>query len=406
MFKLYEGVFLISREIVDVSGSKIDIIGKFPDDFSEEIEEKDLFIADSDPKYEFNEENQNKGVFFIFNIKSKFYYSFTFKFETKIYSILICSIFPFAYLYSSFFQEAEEMFEKENFNDPQLRFAYITSLLQTWNNKFEKDIEVTFPSGPTKVSLADGHLTYSQFNPSYYFKHNDLMKIYDSFMYNEPILLVAKNAVEGTPVSLSLFSLVAPLQYYGPYAIWMASGDRRIEDIENSKLLFVCSNDTRLQNSEYFKLVLKVPEERLPPTNDFKAMTVARTKYLASLFGSELDSQLIEDPWCDTVFTPLNIERTKDIAVNGFGMPFDNKAAIAFNSSDTWKIWRKRLKWRTDWMEAMKSSDPTEVMKKHPSKEERALIRETLTHIPEDIQADKHLMAVVKKYKKIIDSEK
>ena len=406
MLKLFENVFLLERNQEEGQQGNIEIISKFPDDIQVEFENKDLFYANSNPKFDFTGENQSKSIFFVFNINKTYFYSFTFYFESKIYSIIISSLFPFAYLYSSFFKEAEDMFMKENFNDPQLRFAYITSLIQTWNNKYQNTIEVTFPSGPTKVSLIDGHFNFSQYNPSCYFSHNELMKIYYSFIHNEPILLISKDACEGTLVSLSLFSLLAPLQYCGPFAIWMTSEDKRIENIDQSGLLFVCSNDIKLENNEYFKLVLRIPENQLPPKNDYKTSVLATTKYLASLYGTELDTQLLEDPWSDTLYFPLNLERTKKIAIEGYGMPFDNKAALAFNNSETWKLWRKRLKWRNEWMEAMKSSDPSEIMKKHPSKEERDLIKETIAHIPEDIQADKHLMAVIKKYKKIIDSAK
>ena len=407
MLKLYESAFLLTRKLgTDTEPSEEDIIAKFPEEIEFDVKEKDVFFIDSDPKFDFSGSQEHEAIFHAFNINCDYYFSFSFVFENSLNSIIIRSVFPFAYMYASFFKEANQMFEKEHFTDPQLRFAYITSLLQTWDNNFKKEIEVNFPTGLTSVALNEDHFTFSQYNPSVYFKYGELMQLYSAFMYNEPILIIAKNGVEASEVSFSLFSLLCPLQYCGPFAIWMPKEDKRLKDISASHFLYVCTNDSEQKNNPYFKHILEVKNERYPSNIEYKPSVRARTKYFGSLFGTELDSQLVDDPWSDTLFVPLNLERTKSIAAQAFGMPFDQKAAEAFNSSESWKMWRKRMKWRSEWLESMKSCDPNEVMQRHKTKEERDLIKETLSNIPEDLQADKHLMAVVKNYKKIIDSGK
>lgn len=55
------------------------------------------------------------------------------------------------------------------------------------------------------------------------------------------------------------------------------------------------------------------------------------------------------------------------------------------------------------WLEAMKSMSPNDIINKHNKPEELKIIKESLHHIPSEFKNDKHLMALVRNYKKIIE---
>lgn len=401
MIKLFDSCFLASYETTDdgVKDASIDAI--FPEDITFNDQKKEKIF---DFSRHFINLNDKTETFFAFNIDGTYYFTLAFIENARINEIVIETNFPFAYVFSEFFKEAEQMFKRDNFNDPSLRFAFITSLLQTWENHFSSSIEVNFPTGLTQITLNNDHFSFSQYNPTLFFNPQEIMKAYECFIYSEPIVVYAKDAHEATLASFGLFSILAPLQYSGPFALWMPKGDKRIETIKESGLLFVATNEESLLTNDYFKLSLKAKNTGKQTGQESYSSCFARTKYLGNLFGSELDAQLIDDPWADTLHQNLNKERTKSIAKNGFKIPYDEQAAIAFDNSETWKLWRKRLMWREEWLESMKSCDPTQIMEKHKTPEEIELIKTTISKIPDDIKNDKHLMAVVKKYKKIIES--
>lgn len=394
MAKLYEAAYLVS--ISD------DMIGHIEDTFPEgavPLENQEYFLIDCFP----GQYSKTKPIVFTFTIGTTFYYTLSFPFNEKTFEIIIESKNPFAYIFSTFLKETITESSKNDLEEPALRFAYVASLLASWDNNLKTNIEMDFPTGLTSACITEGHNTYRHYNYWEHFTNQDLTQAYDAIIYDQTILITADDPNTANKAAFTLFSLLSPIQYTGPFALWMPSKDPRIDNIAELGFKLVCSPDTRLLENDYFKVKFKVSPKNTNGLPEIREQFSTRNKFFVNLFSIVLDENLMNDPFYDILNVPLDLNMVKDIAQNDFGVPIEDRVIIAFNNHNSWNNWRKQIIYRANWCDALKSLNPSDILAIHQNQNELQAIKEALNKTPNDILNDKHLKAVIRNYKKLID---
>lgn len=390
--KLFESALLISLQNVDV----VNIELVYPQDFQYTEELKSISSAVA-PSLDL----PNSPTIFTFNIGITLCHVLYFVQDSQPYEIIILSKTPFAYFFHSFLAEVYREFNICK-TSARMRFQYVISYISSWENEVKTKMILSFPSGNKEWTFDEDLYTYKNFNPCAYLTYSQCTRIWRSIMNNEPILIIGPNARITSLACLAAMSLVTPLQYAEPFALWLRETDPRFVDIVNgnSQLMLVGSTCETLESTNYFRTIIKLNKiDEL--SQEVRSMFEEKTKGIMEVALTEMDSQIIIDAYSDCInqeFLPKRIATFIEISSD---KTIEVQTVINFSNTKTFWLWRKRNMNRTKWREAFLSADANAIIKNKTVEQ----CKTVLTFIEAQMkryEKDKHVMSALKYHHKLL----
>ena len=344
-----------------------------------------------------------------FNINSNFYHSLLFMYKDDLNAIVICTRRPYASLLQSFLKEVKNQFQLSEVPDPLCAFAYVTSMLDSWPRGAVESAVLTFPTSSLAITFDISHFSYLQFNPARYFNEGDLLKIWHCLITGSPILIMCQSADIACRACFSAFSLLTPLLYDDKCILWLQKTDPRYQEVLNGdksyKIVATCYQEI-LDHSQHFSLILHVNEVKqrasLTETSVHESMNKLTTKVLRIILG-ELDMLLGIDAYADFVERQFATEHFRDI-LKEFGSPDMPKFEDfqLFESTETFKRWRKAQALREGLRNALLSYSPPDNFKDRTTEELMKII-EGIESIKVRFWNDAHVIAVLKSHESRVE---
>lgn len=344
--------------------------------------------------------------FFTMTVGEYFYYIFVFHTGEGYFAVAVDSTYPFVHLFESFFDEVDEHFEK----DPDLKkdakeaYQYILKFLVDFDVDYRSKIDVNFPSGEVEVDLDMQYMTFMQFSPFRFFTKDELGKLFKAYLRDESVVFYCRDPFLGYRAVCSSFAIVSPLQYDGPFLLGLKKDDPRVPDLLNGtlrpKVILTYDYDlySDIDAHKRFRVKkLKVSKSKKSEGHRFMKKCRDKVRVLLDLFTYLMDELLDNNPWSDSLNLPLEREDFIKIC-RKYDPNFDSKYLGAFHTSQTYRLHRKRMLFRSNFQESVKSFQPSEICDSLTDDQLR-IIAKTVEVYPEHIVRDVHLVAILDNYK-------
>ena len=393
--KLFESAFLIHLQDTDV----INLEMLYPPEhsFTEELKSISSAVAPS-------LELPSSPMIFSFNLNYCLCHVLYFIYENMPYEIIIFSKTPFAFLFHSFLNEVFNEFKNAE-TTPRMRFQYVLSYLSSWDNEVKPEITLSFPSGNTKWELNQTLSSYLHYSPLSFFSKDQCKTLFNSFIIGDPVLIIAPTGRVSSLACFAAMSLLSPLQFVEPNAIWLRETDPRFVELVNgnSDLLLVGSPCETLESLGYFKTIIRISKpESL--SLDCTMIFGDQMKSIMEICATEMDDLLLENPWSDIIDADFNEHRVANFIALAENESITPEMILRFSKTKTFKLWRRRVFNRDKWREAILSSIPQEIVPKLP----HDALKKVLKMV--DLQLDRyskdmHVVATLKNYQILIEAE-
>ena len=325
-----------------------------------------------------------------------------FIYEDSAWEIIISTQRPFAQIFRKFLEECYigfDSFPQEQF-PPSRRMEYVNAMLAQWPIGAIENAVLPFPTEAEYFTFYPDYFTYMHFHPIQFFDQYQMKYIWISLFTGSPIIIHVPDAVLGSKVIYSCFSLLTPLSYDDDSIVWLRENDPRIQD-ENilSKYKVIATNSNKfddvhgilkvkIDNSTKKK---KHPKDENTPEYFSKLTTNCLIAVL-----NVMNELLMNDPYADFVNTPIPIEQIKKV-LKGKRKTVLPEASdfLAFTKTKTFKKWRRSQANRNDVRQSILSFTPKQCNFSKRSFDDLQCILEGIEEFKVTMWKDAHLQAVL-----------
>lgn len=281
---------------------------------------------------------------FVFNSNDAFYYTLFFHQDQGSFELVIKSHQRCVYFFLNFLKDVMHAFyEVKSAYDPNNVFNLASSLIGSWPQKLENEMDVVYSKSLITVNFTNADFAYSHYRPSYFFQPKMYSKIFDHLISMKPILLVAPDSIRGCKSCFSAFCLVYPLRYVEPVVLWLRKGDPRYSEIVNSQKkspYLVVATDDPSEISSKFDLVITCSEmNRVNTKADTQFQDHVRK--IIVMIQHELSNLLNVNPYSDVLNVPWTNKNMEAIVSKFSFMPSMDTLRL-FEKSKTVENWRER----------------------------------------------------------------
>lgn len=417
------GVILIKR----LSDEMPKIVSVWPNDFS--LDDQEIYF-----KASANIRNKDSSPFiFLFNTPFYSCISLNFEYNMMYYSLVILTKYPFYDFYQKIFQIAAEDFQNNQPDStPINRFYYvvtpISSIPQLITPKsvspYEASMEplshslrfllpipshldITFPSSEFEYNFTYYSFTYRDFDPTQFFSTTQCYYIWRALFMNQPILIHSEDPIMGSMSVLSAISLLSPLQFSDEMCLWLTETDPRFISIinEESKLMIAATNSTSLVDAQsHFKHVIHLDKnhKKISPNNTILKDLFIKMRRALILANAEFDRVVTEvDPYYDLIGGVLCTEQFSQ-ALKSYAK-YDIPTIEEFKAwehSNSFINWRKKRTIENCFRDGVLNTDPQAVFA-NKTKDQVEKIFSKMGELTEKYSHDTHVIAVLKKHKRI-----
>ena len=391
--KLYETAFLIHLQGTDLVN--LEMVYPPEHNFTEELKSISSSVCPS-------LNLPSTPLIFSFNLNYCLCHVLYFLYDNMPYEIIVLSKTPFAFLFHSFLNEIYLEFKTAD-APPRMRFQYVLSYISSWENELKQEIILSFPSGNLKWELDEKLSCFLHYSPLSFFSYQQCIEIFNSIIRGRPVLIISPNARVSSLACFSIMSLVYPLQYADPYALWLRETDPRFVQLVNgeSDLILVGSPCEGLASLNYFHKIIKIT--KCDDLNiDCNPLFSQIMKPIIEICSAEMDELVLINPWSDIIDAEFDKERIFHFIKLSQNYSADVDTIIDFSHTKTFKLWRRRVINRPYWREAILSCNAREVLPSIPN-EKLISIQQIITKQMNKNEKDLHVISALKIHQKIIN---
>ena len=324
-----------------------------------------------------------------------------FIYDDSAWEIIISTQRPFAQIFRKFLEECYigfDSFPQEQF-PPSMRMEYVNAMLGQWPIGAIESAVLPFPTEAEYFTFYPNYFTYAHFLPLQFFDINQLKIIWITLFTGKPLIIHVPDAVIGSKVIYSCYSLLSPLSYDDDSIVWLRDNDPRMND-ENilEKYKVICTNSSKF-NEKTGILKIKIENNKKK-----KNKTIEKTpEYFSKLTTNCLiailnvmNELLVNDPYADFVNTPIPIQEIKKMLRGKMRTVLPNpEDFLAFTNTKTFKKWRRSQANRSEVRQYILSFTPSQCNFSKRSIEDLHIILEGIEEFRVLMWKDAHLQAVL-----------
>lgn len=388
---------------------------------------KEFEIGDDKKEFESSFKFQKESsLSFISFFNTTNYYCTSLNFQENnntYYSLIILSKYPFYDFYRFLFCTVKKAFDNGfSYESPIEKYECIKSAISTFPKENFHQLIISnnsldsLPSVKITVHISNvgfiykfthNSFTFEKFRSHEFFTQDEIMSVWHSLFLNEPVLIVAKNQIQGSLAVLSATSLFSPFPFKDEMCLWLTRDDPRYGNIMKgeSEILLCATHPDNLSNiKNYFKFVIELrPKiENQDSTYDKEIFNIM--KRTSIVVGGLLNTYSIEnDPYYNLVEGEIDEQLISD-AFKKFPPDYVLPSIAEmreFEKTKSFKEWRKNLTPGEEYREIFLNSDP-ETLLKNRSLGDLRRIENNLELMIESYSKDAHVDAVLRHHRKVV----
>lgn len=345
----------------------------------------------------------NDEMIFCYTLDHRIAFAYSFCVNEENYSISLITKFKYPKLFITFFEEMSSHFkESETPMSPEDMFDLMINTFPSWSNfQFERLDEMEFTRRYAHLKTPDQY--FADFDPYDHFtSFESINKAWKALFLGTGLLIVANGPEHLIDAAFSAMSIISPFNFEGELFISACEFDWRLDDMAKYELVVVLPGAIK-----YLKRKFNVALKHSPVGADFsgsRMRLLERTKKMDDILTYLMDRVLSLNPFNDMLEGPY-VNDSLEQEMN----PKHQKTALQpdqfriVEQTITIRKWRESIQFRDTFRDNFLSCVPKRVIDAL-SLDHVKKLPIFLDKIDERFKEDSHMHAVVKQYRKEIQS--